>query len=104
MNRDNARQIALPTPQQIARTPEIAILRALELQSELLVRALVAAHPQLDQHEVPYWVGEPVETRTIARNVIDCAISMRTTIGDYLRAVEIERLAENPNFDDELPF
>ena len=104
MNRPRASQMPLPTPQQIARTPETAILRALELESELAVRALIAAHPELEGNEVPYWAGETSDTRRVARGIINCAIKLQKNIEAYFRQLEIERLSENPNFDDELPF
>jgi len=104
MNRPRAGQMPLPTPRQIAEDPEIAILRALELETELAVRALIAAHRELEGHEVPYWAGEPSGSRAITREIVTAAISLQTAIEAYLRAVEAERLSETPAFDDELPF
>lgn len=104
MNPPRARQMPLPTPRQIAQAPEIVILRALELETKLAVRALIAAHPELEGHEVPYWAGEPSGSRAIARKIVTGAIRLQTAIEAYLRAVEAERLSETPDFDDELPF
>ena len=104
MNQPRAHQMPLPTPRQIARAPEIVILRALELETKLAVRALIAAHPELEGHEVPYWAGAPSGSRAIAQEIVTGAIRLQTAIEAYLRAVEAERLSETPDFDDELPF
>jgi hypothetical protein len=104
MNRPRASQIPLPTPRQIAEAPETAILRALELETELAVRALIAAHPELEGHEVPYWAGEPSGSCAIARKIVTGAIRLQKAIEAYLRAVEAERLSETPDCDDPLPF
>ncbi len=105
MNQLRRRGIALPTPRQIANAPEIAILRAIEIDSELVVRALIAAHPEIEGNEVPYWAANnESDTNHLASKIVDCAIKMRTEIDDYFRAVEAERMDANPNFEDELPF
>jgi len=43
----------LPTPPQIAACPELVIVAVLELALEGCTRALIAAHPPLDQPERP---------------------------------------------------
>jgi hypothetical protein len=104
MNQPRASQMRLPTPRQIAEAPEIVILRALELETELAIRALIAAHPELEGHEVPYWAGGPSGSRATARKIVAGAIRLQTAIEAYLRALEAERLSETPDFDDDLPF
>ena len=47
---------ALPTPRQIAETPELLALHALTHALERATRALVAAYPDLDGGDAPYWV------------------------------------------------
>ena len=44
----------LPTPPQIAQCPELALLSVLDFTLDAAVRALVAAHPELDGAEQPY--------------------------------------------------
>lgn len=46
---------ALPTPPEIAEFPELAVLAVLDYTLNGCVRALVAAHPELDgSQELPY--------------------------------------------------
>jgi hypothetical protein len=47
----------LPTPSEIAECPELAILAVLDFTLEGCLRALLAAHPELDGSEQPYLVG-----------------------------------------------
>ena len=48
---------ALPTPPVIAEFPELAVLGVLDYTLDGCMRALVAAHPELDGSELPYLPG-----------------------------------------------
>jgi hypothetical protein len=43
----------LPTPPEIAETPELAVLSVLDFTLDASARALVAAHPELDGDDLP---------------------------------------------------
>jgi len=43
----------LPTPPEIAEIPELAVLSVLDFTLEASVRALVAAHPELEEETLP---------------------------------------------------
>jgi hypothetical protein len=47
------------TPTELAQSPELAILRALELTLELATNALVAANPELESSDFVCEVPEP---------------------------------------------
>ena len=51
----------LPTPPQIAENPEIALLSVLDFTLDASVRALVAAHPELDGAGQPYLGNQPAQ-------------------------------------------
>ena len=51
----------LPTPPQIARCPELALLSVLDFALDAALRALVAAHPELDGAEQPYLPSQPAQ-------------------------------------------
>jgi len=104
MKRNLKSQRLLPTPRQIARDPEVAICRGVELHCELALRSLIAAHPELDADEIVYWAGEPSETHRAARDIVALTIKLQAAIEVYFRALDIEHQARAADFDDELPF
>ena len=94
----------LPTPQQIARDPELAILHALELHCELTQRTLVATQPELEGQEIPYWARQHANGEDAARGILDISIKLQAAIEAYFRALQNQHQAEISNFDDDLPF
>jgi len=76
----------LPTPQELACTPELAILSAIETALDLANVALVAAQPELrlraDQRDAVSTVA--AET---AERVIGCAQALASAIADYRAAL-----------------
>ncbi len=105
MKRAQQNQRRLPTPPQIAHDPEIAICHALELHCELALRSLVAAHPDLDRDEIPYWASsaEPSKSKQAACDIAALTVKLQTAIEAYLRALDIEDQAQAAELD-ELPF
>jgi hypothetical protein len=77
----------VPNPLQIAENPELAILAALELTLDLVVRTLVAHYPELADPEHPYWCKSSVASPRHASQIIDAATSLRKTLALYQRAI-----------------
>ena len=93
-----------PTPDDLVDAPELAILAALENTLELVVRALVCAHPELADPERPYWLRQASRVATAAENVVDLSVDMKHAITTYREAIEIRRRDEASEHPDDLPF
>lgn len=79
----------LPTPPEIARSPEIAALAILELTLEVAARALVAAHPELDGDRAPEPSSPPARS---ALSVLERGWKLTLAIELYR-----SRLSEDPS-------
>jgi len=62
-----------PTPAELDRDPELALLAALDDTLELALRALLAVHPQLGDPDAPPWAREPDATRAAADHILAAA-------------------------------
>jgi hypothetical protein len=92
----------LPTPDQIAEVPELAILAALEDTLDLALRALVAAHPQLANPETPFWARDASPARGAADRILAAALRLARALRRYRRAVTPSRRPGDP--DPDIPF
>ncbi len=76
----------LPTPDEIARSPELAILAAIENALDIAIVALVAAQPELqptaDQHD-----ATSTAVASAADLVVTCTQSLAAAIADYRAAL-----------------
>ncbi len=93
---------SLPTPEQIAEFPELAPLHTLLHATQLAVRSIVAAHPDLDGAPAPYWAIEPSRTRRDALHLLTAASQLDRQIRHYLAALDRE-LDTDPT-DTDSPF
>ena len=93
----------IPTPDDLAHAPELAILTALESVMELVVRALVCAHPKLADPERPYWLGQASRVTTAAETVVDQSVGMKQALIAYRETVEIRRQDEASEHPDDPP-
>jgi hypothetical protein len=90
----------IPTPAQIDEHPEDAVLALLDETLLVAVRALVAAHPSLDDAGRPYWVQPPTPDSRSARQVISRAYELLGALADYRRSREpLDDIDE-----DDIPF
>lgn len=80
-----------PTPAQIAHSPELAILCALDEILEIASRALIAAHPVLGNTEAPYWARDSGGLGTAAGTLMARAARLRPAIHAYVAAATSER-------------
>jgi hypothetical protein len=94
----------LPTPEQIAETPELVALHALGQVLELTLRTLVSIHPDLDDPDVPYWVIEPSRARQAAHRLVMAASHLEARIQQYLAALNLDRQTDAARLKDDLPF
>ncbi len=93
-----------PTPDDLVDAPELAILAALDRTLDLVVRALVCAHPELADLERPYWLLQASRMATAAVNVVVQAVGMTQALIAYREVIEIRRRDEAPEHPDDLPF
>ena len=93
-----------PTPDDLAHAPELAILAALECTLELVVRALVCAHPELADPERPYWLRQASRMTTAAETVVDQSVDMKQALIAYREVIEIRRQDEASEHPDDLTF
>jgi hypothetical protein len=94
----------IPTPDDLDRAPELAILAALDHTLELATTALVCAHPELCDPERPYWLGSPTRSLTLAKTLIHRIHGLQRAIRAYRRAEKISREPEHSADLDDLDF
>ena len=93
-----------PTPDDLVDAPELAILAALESTLELVVRALVCAHPELADPERPFWLRRQSRTTIAAETLADQAADMKQAVTDYCEAIELQRQDQASEYPGNLPF
>ncbi len=94
----------LPTPEQIAETPERVALHALGQVLELTLRTLVSIHPDLDNPEVPYSAIDPSRARRLAHRLVLAASHLEVGIDEYLAALDLDRQTDAARLEHDLPF
>jgi len=87
----------LPTPPEIAACPELVIVAVLELALEGCMRALIAAHPVLDQPERPCPIGR-MEAQALG--IIRRIWQLEHALACY-RHRALERIADEPRSGDD---
>ena len=101
---DGPKTDRMPTPDELAHAPELAILAALDQTLDLVVRALVCAHPELADPERPYWLRQASRWTTAAEALADQTADMKQALIAYREAVEIRRQDKASEHPDDLPF
>jgi len=76
-----------PTPDELADTPELAIVTALDDLLELTLRTLVSVHPQLGDDECPYWARRTSPASEAADRILVAARPLAVALQAYERAV-----------------
>ena len=90
-----------PTPDDLRRDPELAILAALDHTLELAVYALVAIYPDLTDSDRPLWHRQDAEIDHAANHLVACTEPLRHAIGEFQTAIRRARQAEA---NEEFPF
>jgi hypothetical protein len=89
---------------ELAAVPELAVLAALLAVLDVIDRALLAAHPELADHERPYWILTPAVVPRAA-SVLRNADSLRRAVARYRLALTHHSATnEPPAGDAEIPF
>lgn len=94
----------IPTPDDLDRAPELAILAALDHTLALAAAALACAHPELCDPERPYWLGSPTRSVTIAKTLVRRTRSLQRALRAYRRAVETRHRCEDSTDLDPFDF
>ncbi len=93
----------LPTPDELADAPELALLHALDPILELVSRTLVAAHPELGDPEAPFWVRDASRTTRKADDILATAHRLQRHLRGYRMAITLAR-DQRLEVDPEIPF
>jgi hypothetical protein len=90
----------IPSPVEIHEHPEHAVLALLDETTLVAVRALLAAHPELDDVHRPYWAVPATPAARSARQVISRAYELLGALADYRRTRDTNELID----EDDIPF
>ncbi len=91
----------LPTPDELADAPELAILAALDDILELALRVLVSVHPQLGDDECPAWIRCGSPASEAADRILDAARPLADALEAYRSVVTRTR---DDKIDADRPF
>jgi hypothetical protein len=86
-----------PTPCDLADNPELAVLAVLDTALHLSIRALVAAHPQLEADAVPFWRLDRSRPFLLAGSIV----SLAQMLSDQLEQYRTLLLPEPPGAQQE---
>lgn len=92
----------LPTPNDLVNCPELGVLAVLETTLHLSVRALVAAHPQLETQDVPYWCRDRSRPFIIAGSIVELALALSEQVEQYTALQPPD--PPGPQLEDDIPF
>lgn len=92
-----------PLPFDLAENPELAVLAVLDTALHLAVRALVAAHPQLEADNVPYWRLDRSPAFSLANSIVSHAQALSEQVELY-RALLLTPNPPAPHQNDDIPF
>ncbi len=88
----------MPTPNELRYAPELAALAVLDASIEAATRALLAAHPELCEDQLPR-AGLEVVIR--GHRLLHLALSLQVVLARYRQAALPERVV-NPDATDDL--
>ena len=93
----------IPTPDELADNPELALLHALDDILDLVPRVLVAAHPELGDPDAPFCVREASKTTRHANDIVLDAHRLQQHIRAYRDAITLAR-DQRSEGNPEIPF
>lgn len=92
----------LPTPYDLMQAPQLALISVLERTLEMLVRTLLAEHPDLFDHEKPYWIRDDLSS-SMAEEILSDIDSLCTSLEGYRHMLAADM--ESPSLpNDTSPF
>jgi hypothetical protein len=93
-----------PTVPELDNAPELAVLAVLLAVIDIAGDALLAAHPDLADHDRPYWFPTPAAI-VHAHRLLRCSASLRRAVHRYRVAVAAPPATDEPaSGDDGIPF
>jgi hypothetical protein len=94
----------LPTPEELERAPQLAILVALDATLEMTACALQVAHPELVRDEPPYQLFGP--RLIVADELLSLVERLREALCCYRDLARAHRRAPHPHLydPDDIPF
>ncbi len=92
----------LPTPYDLMPAPQLALISVLQRTLEMLVLSLLAQHPDLVDHEKPYWLRDDLAVGT-AEEVLAHIDELCTSLEEYRYCLSDE-VRPDPLPDDTFPF
>ena len=92
----------LPTPYDLMPAPQLAIISVLDRTLEMLVRTLLAEHPDLFGHEKPYWIRDD-PCCGMAEQVLSNIDKLCRSLEGYRYRLSDE-MEPDPPQDDPFPF
>ena len=93
----------IPTPDELADNPELALLHALDEILDLVPRVLVATHPELADSDAPFWVREASELTPLANPIVMGTHRLQQHLRAYRAAITRAR-DQRVESDPEIPF
>ena len=95
-------QDKLPAPYDLMPAPQLAIISVLQRTLEMLVLTLLAQHPDLVDHEKPYWLRDDLSVGR-AEEVLSNIDELCTSLEEYRDSLSDE-IVPDPLPDDTFPF
>ena len=92
----------LLTPYDLMPAPQLAIISVLERTLEMLVRILLAEHPDLFDHEKPYWIRNDLAS-SMAEKILSDIDSLCTSLEQYRHMLATDMQSPPPP-NDSFPF
>jgi len=93
----------LPTPYDLMTAPQLAIISVLERTLEMLVRSLLAEHPDLFDHEKPYWLKTDLACGK-ARKILSDIDALSSSLLAYRHMLSAAIEPNDAPDDDPSPF
>jgi hypothetical protein len=91
------------SPLDLAAVPDLAALAALLAVLDVVDRSLVTGHPELADHERPYWI--PTHPATLcAAGLLRSIDGLRHAVERYCVALAPPTAAHEPAADGDIPF
>jgi len=95
-----------PQPDDLERDPVLAILAALDATIVIAIRALIAAHPYVNDDERPYWVKPELSpSDRVAPDIVMIARRLLDALESYRNAIVLKhRPSPDDSPQDDFPF
>ena len=94
----------IPTPPELMKNPELAVLAVLDATIDIAWYALAAEHPDLhDEHEL-YEQPKPRISLFVARHIIELLDKLHDSIDRYRQRLKDEQQTPTEDLHSDIPF